>query len=421
MSVSIKFLQVPLSSTLIFLCNEDNRSVACVKIAFKEDRHILSILHAALSLINTCNLERLEKVPGNLSETFLLFLKKLWTKVHRQMLLGDLLIFIPDRKLCISNITINNLAEGIFRLSSGANQFAPLPSLLVKRRIFGLSEDSFETFMLHHWEASPFIVRRPSTSLLEDDIFSSFTESLNYKELSYSFISLMLQSFISCLPIGSDELDILNFLEEVKNELGCPIIYQQDLRVLRTDKQSKREKHLFHENLDPFCIKTRKFFSIDDIMKCEEACKEGYTIAVRGMEFRYASIAAVADTLASLFGQPSVGANLYVTPPNSQGLARHCDDHCVFVCQLFGNKQWTVFSQPNYQLPRLYDPLDSQQYMDAESSVAGCRKFFLREGDVLYVPRGFAHEACTNDHAPGELEKPSLHITFGIEVEPLFE
>ncbi|XP_057995501.1 uncharacterized protein LOC131168763 [Hevea brasiliensis] len=417
----IKFLQVRFSSTLIFLCNEDNRSVACVKIAFKEDTHILSILHAAISLINTCNLERLEKVPRNLSETFLAFLKRLWTKVHSQMLLGNPLIFIPERKLCISNITINNLAESIFRLSSSVNQFAPLPSLLVKRRIFGLSEDSFETFMLRDWEVSPFIVRRPSTSLVEDDIFSSFTKSLNYKESSYSFISSMLQSFISCLPIGSDELDILNFLEEVRNELGCPIIYQQDLRVLRTEKQSKREMHFFPENLDPCCIMTPNFFSIDDIMKCEEACKEGYTIAIRGMEFRFASIAAVADTLASLFGQPSVGANMYVTPPNSQGLACHCDDHCVFVCQLFGNKQWTVFSQPNYQLPRLYDPLDSQQYLDGENSFSVCRKFFLREGDVLYVPRGFAHEACTDDSVSGELARFSVHITFGIEVEPRFE
>ena len=46
-------------------------------------------------------------------------------------------------------------------------------------------------------------------------------------------------------------------------------------------------------------------------MKCEEAYKKGYTIALRGMEFRFESIAAVADTLACLFGQPSVGANLY--------------------------------------------------------------------------------------------------------------
>ena len=66
--------------------------------------------------------------------------------------------------------------------------------------------------------------------------------------------------------------------------------------------------------------------------------KEGYTVALRGLEFRYQSIAAIADKLEVMFGSPSVGANLYLTPPNSQGLMCHFDDHCVFVCQIFGSK-----------------------------------------------------------------------------------
>ncbi|KAJ9162566.1 hypothetical protein P3X46_022329 [Hevea brasiliensis] len=209
----IGFLQVPFSSTLVYLCTKDNRSVA----------------------------SQPEKVPRNLSEAFFVFLKKLWTKVLSQMLLCNPLISIPERHLCIANITINYLSEGIFRLSTTAIQFAPLPSLLVQRKIFGWSED----------KASPFIVRRPSTSIVEeDDIFSLFAESLNYKESSYSFLSPVFQSFISCLPITSGESDILNFLEEVGNELGIPIIYQISI-----------------------------FSSIDDIMKCEEAFKEGYTHA----------------------------------------------------------------------------------------------------------------------------------------------
>ncbi|KDP26998.1 hypothetical protein JCGZ_22060 [Jatropha curcas] len=402
---------------LISLYTEDKKSVACVRIAFKEDRKVVSLIHAAISLINNCNIEQIGKVPRNLSETFLVFLKKLWANVRDQMLLGNPVISVPKRHLFISNITINNVAESIFRLSTSINQFSTLPSPLVKRRIFGCKEGSFETFMLRHWEASPFILKRSPTSLTEDDIFKPFTESLNFREPSCTFLSPMLQSFISCPPIASDELDILNFLEEVKAELGCPIIYQQDIRVLRTENQSRREVHFFQESFDPH----PHFFSIDDIKKCEEAYKEGYTIALRGMEFRVVSIAAVVDVLASLFGQPSVGANMYLTPPNSQGLARHCDDHCVFVYQLFGSKQWKIFSQPNPQLPRLYDPLDIQPYSDAESLLSDCRRILLNEGDVLYVPRGFSHEASTDDSGSGELARFSLHITFGIEVEAPFE
>ncbi|XP_065850657.1 uncharacterized protein [Euphorbia lathyris] len=416
----IVFLQVAVSSTSISLFAGD-RTFGCSRIAMNQERQV-TFLQATISLINTCNIEQLENIPRKLSESFLVVLKNMWGVVHSQSFLGYPMICTPDRQLCIGNITVNNLAESIFRLCASTNQFAPLQSVLVKRRLFGWSEHSFENFMLHNWEVSPFLVRRTSESSIEgDDIFSPFTESLNYKELSYAFLSPMLRSFISCLPIESDELDILKFLEEGRNELGCPIIYQQDIRVLRTEKQSRRELHFFHETLDPSNTRTPYIFSLADITKCEEAYREGCTIALRGLEFRFASIAAVADTLASLFGQPSVGANLYLTPPNSQGLACHYDDHCVFVCQIYGNKQWTVFSEPSMQLPRLYDHVDSQQCLNSESTLANRKTLFLSEGDVLYVPRGFAHEACTENTGSGELGRFSLHVTFGIEVEPPFE
>ncbi|WCJ42182.1 Bifunctional lysine-specific demethylase and histidyl-hydroxylase NO66 [Euphorbia peplus] len=419
----IVFLQVAVSSTSVSLFSGD-KTVGCTRKATNQERLEVTFLQAIISLINTCNIKQLENFPRKLSENFSVVLKNMWRLVHSQKFLGDPMICAPDRQLCITNITVNNLAESIFRLCASTDQFAPLQSVSVKRRIFGWSENSFENFMLHNWEVSPLFLRRTSESCIEvegDDIFSSFTETLNYKELSYAFLSPMLRSFISCLPIESDEIDILKFLAEERNELGCPIIYQQDIRVLRTDKQSKREVHFFHETSDPSNTKSPYIFSLADITKCEEAYREGYTIALRGLEFRFPSIAAVADTLASLFGQPSVGANLYLTPPNSQGLARHYDDHCVFVCQLYGNKSWTVFSEPSRQLPRLYDHLESQQCLNSESSFKNSKTLLLSEGDVLYIPRGFAHEACTENTGSGELGGLSLHVTFGIEVEPPFE
>ncbi|CAK7345588.1 unnamed protein product [Dovyalis caffra] len=416
------FLQVPASSILVSLYNEDKRSVALARIAFKEDGAAVSLLHAAITLINTCNIEQLERIPLKLAEKFLVSLKKLWGKVHNQMLLGNAWTSRRERDLNLRDVTVNNLAESIFRLSINASEnVIPLPSVIIDRKIFGWGELSFENFMLHHWESSPSIVRRLSGSLIEeDDIFSSFAQSLNCKEASPTFLSCVLKNFISCVPIASDELNIISFLEEMRSELGCPIIYHQDIRVLRTEQPLKKEVHFFQKKFDPCCFK-KLAFNTTDIMKCEEAFKEGYTIALRGVEFRFASIAAVADALASLFGQPSVGANIYLTPPNSQGLARHWDDHCVFVCQLVGTKQWTIYSRPNLQLPRLYDPLDREHRFGEENSLAVRRKFLLREGDILYIPRGFPHEACTDDGGSSDLARFSLHVTFGIEVEPPFE
>lgn len=69
--------------------------------------------------------------------------------------------------------------------------------------------------------------------------------------------------------------------------------------------------------------------------------------------------------------------------------------------------------QSNLQLPRLYDPLDREQCFVEENSLAGYRKFLLREGDILYIPRGFPHEACTHDGGSSDLARFSLrHIWY---------
>uniref|UniRef100_A0A162A3N2 Bifunctional lysine-specific demethylase and histidyl-hydroxylase n=1 Tax=Daucus carota subsp. sativus TaxID=79200 RepID=A0A162A3N2_DAUCS len=158
----------------------------------------------------------------------------------------------------------------------------------------------------------------------------------------------------------------------------------------------------------------------NDILRCEAAFKEGYSIAMRGMEFRFKSIAAVADDLASFFGQPSVGVNMYLTPPDSQGLACHYDDHCVFVCQLIGTKNWKIFHRPSLQLPRLYEPINKLE--NEEMTTDRFNQVLLKEGDVLYIPRGVPHEACTvnEDESDGNAGF-SLHLTLAIEVEPPFE
>uniref|UniRef100_A0A1I8MGH8 Bifunctional lysine-specific demethylase and histidyl-hydroxylase n=1 Tax=Musca domestica TaxID=7370 RepID=A0A1I8MGH8_MUSDO len=100
-----------------------------------------------------------------------------------------------------------------------------------------------------------------------------------------------------------------------------------------------------------------------------------------------------------------VGANAYLTPPNSQGFAPHYDDIEAFVLQIEGRKRW-----------KLYKPRSSAEILPRESS----RNFtqeeigkpileeVLEPGDVLYFPRGTIHQACTE---PGY---HSLHITLSV-------
>ncbi|KAL0428334.1 UNVERIFIED_CONTAM: Bifunctional lysine-specific demethylase and histidyl-hydroxylase NO66 [Sesamum latifolium] len=388
----------------------------------EEDEYPILLLQGAIALINSCIIEQLQHIPMELSERFLVLLKSLWRQAHEQRLFSSSARRDQGNKFCISNIKTSNMAECIFRLSINYSpQPGPVDSEHVKKNIFNLGEASFEQFLLETWEVSPMLVRNPSeASLRQDGIFSPFIQYLGSKEAIPTFLPSLLRSIISCPAIASDELDILHVIKEIKNHLGCSIIYHQDIRVVKT-QSGEKELHYFQEQSGSSCSLAPHTLSIDDILKCEVAFLEGYSIALRGMEFRYQSIAAIADGLASLFGQPSAGVNMYLTPSNSQGLARHSDDHCVFVCQLIGAKRWTIFPRPDTRLPRLYEPCDSLHDLQDEScKVDECQYFLLKEGDVLYVPRGFPHEARTDQNV-NDATGFSLHLTLAIEIEPPFE
>jgi lysine-specific demethylase/histidyl-hydroxylase NO66 len=57
-----------------------------------------------------------------------------------------------------------------------------------------------------------------------------------------------------------------------------------------------------------------------------------------------------------------VGANVYLTPPGTQGFAPHYDDVEVFILQLEGKKRWRLYEPrtPMEKLPRFSSPNFSQ-------------------------------------------------------------
>ena len=90
-----------------------------------------------------------------------------------------------------------------------------------------------------------------------------------------------------------------------------------------------------------------------------------------------------------------VGSNAYLTPLNSQGFAPHYDDVDVFILQLEGYKKWRVYAPLNKRetLPRT----SSRDYTEAEIEENGelVINVILGPGDVLYLPRGWIHQAET--------------------------
>ncbi|MFT7381011.1 MAG: ribosomal protein L16 Arg81 hydroxylase [Roseivirga sp.] len=99
-----------------------------------------------------------------------------------------------------------------------------------------------------------------------------------------------------------------------------------------------------------------------------------------------------------------IQANIYITPPQSQGYNVHMDSHDVFVLQLFGKKTWRLYEglkeNPTKTLIR-----KEKGFNEANHKLAA--QIELTKGDLLYVPQGMYHAADTQDG-------PSIHITLGV-------
>lgn len=97
-----------------------------------------------------------------------------------------------------------------------------------------------------------------------------------------------------------------------------------------------------------------------------------------------------------------VGANAYLTPPDSQGFAPHYDDIEAFILQAEGKKHWRIYKPrfENETLPRV-----SSKNFDQEEIGEPIMEVTLEAGDMLYFPRGYIHQGVTIN---GE---HSLHVT----------
>ncbi len=97
-----------------------------------------------------------------------------------------------------------------------------------------------------------------------------------------------------------------------------------------------------------------------------------------------------------------VSVNVYFGNPKSVGFGMHVDHHDVFVLQVSGSKLWAL-AEPTcaapLAVPEHMGPPPKEILWEGE----------LRQGDALYLPRGFWHGAKAMD------EGPTLHLSFGIQ------
>jgi ribosomal protein L16 Arg81 hydroxylase len=131
----------------------------------------------------------------------------------------------------------------------------------------------------------------------------------------------------------------------------------------------------------------------------------GASLVADSVEDISPDIRAVASTLAEQFSGKA-GANVYCSFEGVQAFASHCDLHEVFAIQCEGEKSWNIYE--NRALapvqPLLGD--DAQSIIDSVKGKAAM-KVRMQPGDLLYIPRGFYHDALASGAA-------SLHVTLAV-------
>ncbi len=130
-------------------------------------------------------------------------------------------------------------------------------------------------------------------------------------------------------------------------------------------------------------------------------CQEGATLILDYVHKLIPEITQFTSALRYEIGHP-VQMNSYCSMPGKQGFRCHYDTHEVFILQIDGSKQWTVFSDS------LKYPLSDQKSVKlSPPDESPCISCVLQPGDLLYIPRGHWHFAIAT-------EQPSLHLTLGV-------
>lgn len=95
----------------------------------------------------------------------------------------------------------------------------------------------------------------------------------------------------------------------------------------------------------------------------------------------------------------------FLTPANARGARAHYDMASVFIRQLHGSKRWTI-GAPVEQPP-------TQPWNGREVPLEDTREVVLREGDCLYLPRGYIHVGDATDEASLHLSIAAKPVSWG--------
>ena len=143
------------------------------------------------------------------------------------------------------------------------------------------------------------------------------------------------------------------------------------------------------------------FVSRVDGRKLANFLRNGATFIANAIHDYHAPIRQLAEEIEQGLAT-YVNVNLYASWRSTRGFRTHWDDHDVYIIQAVGEKQWHLFGETRKEPTTL----DNRPNVDRPDEPVWSGK--LTSGDVLYIPRGWWHDARV-DHADDG--KGSIHLT----------
>jgi ribosomal protein L16 Arg81 hydroxylase len=129
--------------------------------------------------------------------------------------------------------------------------------------------------------------------------------------------------------------------------------------------------------------------------------RSGATLVINRFEDYSLRAKRLCGEVARFTARPVVG-NAYLSVGGRGTFGRHWDTHDVVVLQLMGRKRWRLFD-PTFPMPLPMHASGERAHECPDVPVLDC---VLETGDLLYLPRGWWHEAIPFD-------APSLHLSVG--------
>lgn len=182
--------------------------------------------------------------------------------------------------------------------------------------------------------------------------------------------------------------------------------YGMDLDVTRYDEKGGRKTLNYNSKSKdrPKVVATEEMEIADHSLVWKRFHKRGCSIRLRRPALHFTRLRRLMGALEE-FWQVPVGANVYVTPPGSQGFAPHFDDIDAFILQVEGAKLWRLYAPTD---PRNVLPRRSSRDFNPRELGQMTMEVVLQPGDTLYLPRGCVHEAESMPDAH------SMHVTLSV-------